>query len=76
MCGMQGHMGGACTATGAVKIPPQEGRWRALHGRCLGRNHRDQAALVNHVAQVGEFAWAGYGSYDGDDQGNGEGPLV
>jgi hypothetical protein len=76
MCGMQGHMGGACTATGAAKIPPQEGRWRALCGRCLGRNRRDQAASVNHVAQVGEFAWAGYGSYDGDDQGNGEGPLV
>ena len=76
MCGMQGHMSGACTATGAAKIPPQEGRWRALCGRCLGRNRRDQATSVNHVAQVGEFAWAGYESYDGDDQGNGEGPLV
>jgi hypothetical protein len=66
-------MGVACTATGAVKIPRQEGRWRALCGRCLGRNRRDQAASVNHVAQMGEFAWAGYG---GDDQGNGEGLLI
>ena len=76
MYGMQGHMGGACTATNAAKIPPQEGRWHALCGRCLRRNCRDQAMLVNHVAQVGEFAWAGYKSYEEDNQGNGEGLLV
>jgi hypothetical protein len=75
-CGMQGHMGGACTATGPARIPPQEGRWRALCGRCLGRNHREQTTPVNHVGQVGEFTWAGYEFYEGDDQGNGTGPLV
>ena len=71
-CGMQGHMGMNCTATGTAKIPQQEGRWRALCGRCLGRGRREQAAAVNHVAEVGEFAWAGYA----DEQGNGEGPPV
>ena len=71
-CGMQGHRGVDCAVEGTMKIPPQESRWRALCGRCLGRSRRDQAAAVNHVANVGEFAWAGYG----EEQGNGEGPLV
>jgi hypothetical protein len=71
-CGMQGHRGADCTAVGIAKIPPQESRWRALCGRCLGRSRRDQTTAVNHVAEVGEFAWAGYGN----EQGNGEGPLV
>jgi hypothetical protein len=71
-CGMQGHRGADCTAEGTARIPPQESRWRALCGRCLGRSRRDQAAAVNHVTDAGEFAWAGYG----EEQGNGEGPLV
>jgi hypothetical protein len=72
-CRMQGHRGADCTAMGTAKIPPQEGRWRALCGRCLGRSRREQPTPVNHVAQMGEFAWAGYG---GEEQGNGEGLLV
>jgi len=72
LCGMQGHRGADCTATGTTKIPPQEGKWRALCGRSLGRNHREQVVAVNQVTEVGEFAWAGYG----DDQGNGDGPSV
>jgi len=71
-CGMQGHRGVDCTAVGTTKIPSQESRWRALCGRCLGRNRRDQTVAINHVTEAGEFAWAGYG----EEQGNGEGPLV
>ena len=72
-CRMRGHMGGACTGVGAAKIPPQEGRWCALCGRCLGRNRWEQATPVNQVAQVGEFAWARYKLYEDNDQGNGWG---
>jgi hypothetical protein len=59
-------------AVGTTKIPSQESRWRALCGRCLGRNRQDQTVAINHVTEAGEFAWAGYG----EEQGNGEGPLV
>jgi hypothetical protein len=69
---MQGHQGADCTAEGTARVPPQESRWRALCGRCLGRSRRDQATAVNHVAEAGEFVWAGYA----DDQGNGEGPPI
>jgi hypothetical protein len=71
-CGKQGHRGTDCIATDTAKIPPQESKWRVTCGRCLGRNRREQAVAVNHVAEVGEFAWAGYR----DDQGNGEGLPV
>jgi hypothetical protein len=71
-CGIQGHRGADCTAGGTAKVPPQESRWRAICGRCLGRSRRDQVTAVNHVAEVGEFAWAGYE----EEQGNGEGPLI
>lgn len=70
-CGMQGHRGADCEE-GTAKVPPQESKWRALCGRYLGRSRRDQAVVVNHIAEAGEFAWAGYGA----EQGNGEGPLV
>jgi hypothetical protein len=73
MCGMQGHRGADCTATGTAKIPPQEGRWRALCGRSLGRSRREQPTVVNQVAQAGEFTWAGYNV---EEQGNGEGLPV
>src|ERR1700733_9285366 len=71
-CGMQGHRGADCVVEGTVRVPPQESRWRALCGKCLGRSRRDQATAVNHVAKAGEFTWAGYA----DEQGNGEGPPV
>lgn len=70
-CRMQGHRGADCEE-GTAKVPLQESKWRALCSRCLGQSRRDQAVAVNHVAEVGEFAWAGYGQ----EQGNGEGPLV
>ncbi|KAJ3816875.1 hypothetical protein F5880DRAFT_1493790 [Lentinula raphanica] len=71
-CGMRGHQGRSCTATGAQTLGPREREWRVLCGRHLPRASpsTDRPRAVNSVMDAEFEAWAGA------DSGNGMGSMA
>ncbi|KAJ3831925.1 hypothetical protein F5878DRAFT_41722 [Lentinula raphanica] len=70
-CGMRGHQGRSCTATGAQALGPREREWRVLCGRHLPRSSpSERPRAVNNVMDAEFEAWASA------DSGNGAGSMA
>ncbi|KAJ3767526.1 hypothetical protein FB446DRAFT_651991 [Lentinula raphanica] len=71
-CGMRGHQGRSCVATGAQTLGPREREWRVLCGRHLPRSlpSADRPRAVNSVMDAEFEAWASA------ESGNGAGSVA